>query len=275
MPKENDSRCKLINCTEEMQLEWSKRLEEAALEYGHLYICSDTETTGTQRIDQTTRAFARVLEWSMSFRVLNDDNVLVPVLDKKGRPIELDQAINPFIEEQVTKKQKMSITYVPKDGIGTHGITEEYLFGNEPGQGGREALPHCAPPFSEVFFALQRMMNFPSYLNAEVPVYMVFHNADFDVGFLNQEMEMISQSPLESYFIPLDTLVQAKKLIQKNEIADGYTLDSVFQWSKAKYPEHIKDMDRPIHTALIDSLILSEVFSALNLLRLEKIPQPE
>mgnify|MGYP001277818372 FL=1 len=273
MSKSPDSKFKLINCTEEMQLEWSKRLEEAACEYGHLYICSDTETTGTQRIDQTTRKFARVLEWSMSFRVLNEDNILVPVLDKKGRPIELDQAINPFIEEQITKKQKMSITHIPKDGIGTHGITEEYLFGNEPGEGGREQLPHCAAPFSEVFYALQRMMNFPAYLKAEVPVYMVFHNADFDVGFLNQEMEMINQAPIESYFIPLDTLVQSKKLIQKNEI-DGYTLDSIFKWSKEKYPEKIQDMDRPIHTALIDSLILSEVFSALNLLRLDKIPQP-
>ena len=167
----------------------------------------------------------------------------------------------------------MSITHIPKDGIGTHGITEEYLFGNEPGEGGREQLPHCAAPFSEVFYALQRMMNFPAYLKAEVPVYMVFHNADFDVGFLNQEMEMINQAPIESYFIPLDTLVQSKKLIQKNEI-DGYTLDSIFKWAKEKYPEKIQDMDRPIHTALIDSLILSEVFSALNLLRLDKIPQP-
>jgi DNA polymerase III epsilon subunit-like protein len=241
---------------------WGKILEDVLEDQGELYVFSDTETTGTELIDDSSKTFNRVLEWSLCFCRRNTMGLYEPILDKKGNPVVIDEPINPFIETQVTKKQQQSIDYIPAGSLRIHGITQDYLFGDEDGEGGRTKLPRQAGTIDVFYYELMKLLNISSYLRGAKPIYIVFHNAAFDIKFLNQEMEMIQKPPVESYFIPCDTLTQAKKILDKSMV-ENHTLDTVYKYGLTHYPEHIKAMDRPIHTSLLDSLILIEVYNTL------------
>lgn len=258
---------------------WRKILEEKSLTQKTFYLVSDTETTGTQIYEEQSKEFNRVLEWGMVLCEATPDGLLKPMLDEDGSPIVINEPINFFIEPRKNKKQKSSVKHIDPKSTKVHGLTIEYLFAKPcevntlTADGGlaeneadiRPPLAQCAAYFEMVFFALQRLFNFSAYMQAEITVHVVFHNAPFDVGFLNHEMEMAEHPPLESFFIPLDTLKKAQRIIPSKELPSGYSLDSLFEFGKSRYPDHIKDLDRPYHGALIDSMILVEVWNTIQL----------
>ncbi len=84
---------------------------------------------------------------------------------------------------------------------------------------------------------------------------LVIHNAPFDVGFINHELQLLKQNrqPLEASCKILDSLVLAKKLhpSQKNN------LDALCK----RY--YINNSNRQLHGALLDAEILAEVYLAM------------
>jgi DNA polymerase-3 subunit epsilon len=84
---------------------------------------------------------------------------------------------------------------------------------------------------------------------------LVIHNAPFDVGFINHELQLLNQNrqQLEASCTILDTLALAKKLhpSQKNN------LDALCK----RY--NINNSNRQLHGALLDSEILAEVYLAM------------
>jgi DNA polymerase-3 subunit epsilon len=82
---------------------------------------------------------------------------------------------------------------------------------------------------------------------------LVIHNAPFDMGFLNHELNLLGQAPLETHCSVLDTLVLARKQHpgQKN------SLDALCK----RYS--VDNSNRELHGALLDSQILAEVYLAM------------
>ncbi len=84
---------------------------------------------------------------------------------------------------------------------------------------------------------------------------LVIHNADFDVGFINHELELAAGhvTDLHSCCTVLDTLMLARKLHpgQRN------SLDALAK----RY--HVDTSKRELHGALLDARILAEVYLAM------------
>lgn len=286
----------LINANEAVLDKWRAQIELHALTRDALYLVSDTETSGTMVICPKTKLFNRVLEWSFVVCEKREDGLLYPLTDESGEVIKLNEPINPFAEPIKTKKQQSSIKEIDKESTEIHGIDIEYLFAieketqsttelnakneNEPlviDSGStkhcvatlREPLPHCAPYFELVWCAVQRLFNFSRYLQGDVSIFLVFYNAPFDVRFLNNEMSLIDNPPIESYFIPIDALKIATALLKGKELVSKLTLDAVYEFGLRRYPQQIKVVERPYHASYIDSLILIEAFNTLSLYRKE------
>jgi len=122
---------------------------------------------------------------------------------------------------------------VDPGAIEVHGITNEFLADK--------------PPFEEV------MADFLAYLQGADE--LVIHNAPFDVGFINKELER-SNGPylnLRDHFGVLDTLVMARQMHpgQKNN------LDALCK----RYD--INNEHRELHGALLDAEILADVYLAM------------
>lgn len=110
-----------------------------------------------------------------------------------------------------------------------HGISTEFL--------------QDKPVFSDV------VDDFLAFIGEDT---LVIHNAPFDIGFLNMELERIKRPNLSSDRV-LDTLALAKR----KHPAGPNTLDGLCK----RYG--IDNSDRTKHGAIIDSLLLAEVYVEL------------
>lgn len=118
---------------------------------------------------------------------------------------------------------------IEAEAIEVHGITNEFL--------------KDKPRFKEV---VERFM---AYIKGAE---LIIHNAPFDIGFLNHELEQINSpwGAMEQHCSVLDTLVMARKMFpgQKNN------LDALCR----RYA--IDNSHRVLHGALLDSEILGDVY---------------
>lgn len=118
---------------------------------------------------------------------------------------------------------------IDEEAIQVHGITNEML--------------QDKPRFKEI---VQQFMNFIQ--GAE----LLIHNAPFDVGFINYELQLLNQDwqNLEHYCKITDTLQMARKRYpgQKNN------LDALCKRLE------IDNSKRELHGALLDSQILADVY---------------
>ncbi len=121
---------------------------------------------------------------------------------------------------------------IDKGAIEVHGITNDFL--------------NDKPRFNSVATELIDFIR-----DADV----IIHNAPFDVGFLNSELQRLSNqsSPFDSYCNIVDTLVIARNKFpgQRN------TLDALCKRFS------ISNEHRTLHGALLDSEILADVYLAL------------
>lgn len=113
-----------------------------------------------------------------------------------------------------------------------HGITPEFLADK--------------PRFKDI------VDNFMNYVKGAE---LIIHNAPFDVGFINSELERINSSwgRLEDHCTILDTLVMARKTYpgQRN------SLDALCKRLD------VNNSHRELHGALLDSQILADVYLAM------------
>ncbi|ALG68165.1 DNA polymerase III subunit epsilon [Beggiatoa leptomitoformis] len=121
---------------------------------------------------------------------------------------------------------------VPEDSIAIHGITAEFL--------------QDKPKFVEI---VQDFMHF--IRDAE----LIIHNADFDIGFINHELQALKQNwqPLKDYCKVTDTLKMARTLFPGQKA----NLDALCK----RYG--IDNSHREVHGALLDAELLADVYLAM------------
>ena len=115
-----------------------------------------------------------------------------------------------------------------EDALRVHGITTEFL--------------KDKPKFAEV------VDQFLDYIEgAEV----IIHNAPFDIGFLNKELELQDRKPLANYIEGVvDTLVMAKEMFPGKR----NSLDSLCDRLE------VDNSGRTLHGALLDAELLADVY---------------
>ncbi len=115
-----------------------------------------------------------------------------------------------------------------EDALRVHGITTEFL--------------KDKPKFAEI------VDQFLDYIEgAEV----IIHNAPFDIGFLNKELELQGRKPLANYIDGVvDTLVMAKEMFPGKR----NSLDSLCDRLE------VDNSGRTLHGALLDAELLADVY---------------
>jgi DNA polymerase-3 subunit epsilon len=115
-----------------------------------------------------------------------------------------------------------------EDALRVHGITNEFL--------------KDKPKFGEV------VDQFLEYIEgAEI----IIHNAPFDIGFLNKELELQGRKPLTTYIEGvIDTLVMAKEMFPGKR----NSLDSLCDRLE------VDNSGRTLHGALLDAELLADVY---------------
>ena len=118
---------------------------------------------------------------------------------------------------------------VPAEVVAVHGLTTEFLADK--------------PVFSEVAQA---------FLDFIADDMLVIHNATFDIGFLNAELERLKFSP-----ISMERVVDTLQLARRKHPAGPNSLDALCKRYGIDNSKRIK------HGALMDSLLLAEVYNEL------------
>jgi DNA polymerase-3 subunit epsilon len=118
---------------------------------------------------------------------------------------------------------------VPAEAVAVHGLTGDFL--------------KDKPRFAEVAGAFLQFI-------AEDAI--VIHNAAFDIGFLNYELGRLSLGP-----IPMDRVTCTLQLARRRHPAGPNNLDALCK----RYG--IDNTKRTKHGALVDSLLLAEVYIEL------------
>lgn len=119
---------------------------------------------------------------------------------------------------------------VPADATAVHGITNEFLKGK--------------PIFSQIY------TEFLDFIGSDST--LVIHNAEFDMKFLNWELQNVGHPPLPSSRV-IDTLAIARKKFPGSPAS----LDALCRRFG------IDNSNRTFHGALLDSELLAEVYLEL------------
>ncbi|MEJ7932294.1 DNA polymerase III subunit epsilon [Ramlibacter sp. AN1015] len=120
-----------------------------------------------------------------------------------------------------------------EDALKVHGISNEFL--------------RDKPKFGQIAEELLDYLH-----GAEI----IIHNAAFDVGFLNKELELIGKAPLRSFIGSVtDTLVMAKEMFPGKRNSLDALCDRL----------GVDNSSRTLHGALLDAELLADVY--INLTR--------
>jgi len=148
-----------------------------------------------------------------------------------------DRIVEVGIIELIDRKLTGNTFHVylnPERSVGAsqhiHGLSDDRLRGE--------------PLFAEIADELEAFIN-----GAEV----IAHNAQFDMRFLDAELQSVGRSPLTERIQVTDSLILARKMFpqQKN------TLDAL------AIRFNVKERDRTFHGALLDAEILADVYLQL------------
>ncbi|WP_041321445.1 DNA polymerase III subunit epsilon [Hyphomicrobium denitrificans] len=118
---------------------------------------------------------------------------------------------------------------VPLEAQKVHGISTEFLIGK--------------PLFRDV------VRDFLAFIGDDV---LVIHNAQFDINFLNHELGLLGEKPLS-----FDRVVDTLALARRRHPAGPNSLDALCK----RYG--IDNSQRTKHGAIVDSLLLAEVYVEL------------
>jgi len=245
--------------------DWLEVINDSLDLHQKLYVMSDTETTSQSLMEENGKGELirnRVVELAFCFYYYDkSEQRMKPLTDYDGDRIVFHEPINFFAEPKDIREKFSSIDKIPADSTRIHGLTEKYLFAEEKSPTGRPKLKKAALTFSETAPLLLRMFQVENAFEKGLPIYMVFHNADFDTRFLNSEMRIAGLPMIESYGLVIDSLKEARELMPG---MPNYTLDTLYQF----YLEVTGNdkIERPFHDARTDSEILAEVMGYLILI---------
>ena len=251
------------------------------LKNNDLYIVSDTETTGLKPFgDIKNRDIKdRLIEVAFIFCKL-EGGKMVRMKDNQGVSIFFHEYINPFSEPDNELARYNSIKGIPTFLHKVHGITDKFLLGQEAllDSSLNETsfkLPHPAPRFDQIKPILSKLLCVDEELSHKI--HYIAHNAVFDTNFLSAEWSKCEQyhegqshpASFESYVSVIDTLSMIREMYQtphtfaqayqnlphfKGEIKVNYKLDFLTEFYQCK------NIDRDVHGAMVDSLILTDVY---------------
>jgi DNA polymerase-3 subunit epsilon len=115
-----------------------------------------------------------------------------------------------------------------EDALKVHGISNEFL--------------RDKPKFAEL---TEEILEYLS--DAE----LIIHNAAFDIGFLNKELERVGKKPLKSYVSGvIDTLAMAKEMFPGKRNSLDALCDRL----------EVDNSGRTLHGALLDAELLADVY---------------
>ena len=115
-----------------------------------------------------------------------------------------------------------------EDALKVHGISNEFL--------------RDKPKFAEL---TEEILDYLS--DAE----LIIHNAAFDIGFLNKELERVGKKPLKAYVSGvIDTLVMAKEMFPGKRNSLDALCDRL----------EVDNSGRTLHGALLDAELLADVY---------------
>ncbi len=115
-----------------------------------------------------------------------------------------------------------------EDALRVHGISNEFL--------------RDKPRFAELADEILRYLD-----GAEI----IIHNAPFDIGFLNKELELLGRSPFRTFVSGvLDTLVMAKEMFPGKRNSLDALCDRL----------EVDNSGRTLHGALLDAELLADVY---------------
>ena len=118
---------------------------------------------------------------------------------------------------------------VPEEAFAIHGLSEEFLSDK--------------PMFSEIV---------DTFLDFLGEAHLIIHNAEFDVSFLNAELELASRPR-----IPMSRTTDTIRLAREKFPGSPASLDALCKKFKIDYS------NRKLHGALLDSQLLAEVYLEL------------
>jgi DNA polymerase-3 subunit epsilon len=115
-----------------------------------------------------------------------------------------------------------------EDALKVHGISNEFLRD-------KPKFPHLADEILEYLAGAE----------------LIIHNAAFDIGFLNKELERVGKKPLKAYVSNvIDTLAMAKEMFPGKR----NSLDSLCDRLE------VDNSGRTLHGALLDAELLADVY---------------
>jgi DNA polymerase-3 subunit epsilon len=115
-----------------------------------------------------------------------------------------------------------------EEALKVHGISNEFL--------------KDKPRFEEVV---------DEFLNFVMDSELIIHNATFDVGFLNKELERVNRPPLKKHVLSvIDTLSMAKEMYPGKRNSLDALCDRL----------EVDNSSRTLHGALLDAELLAEVY---------------
>lgn len=284
--------------------EWSSIVLGERKKGNEIYIVGDTETTGGIGSNNSINVYEkdnpdckgkmhRILEVGFVFCRRNRENGSLEVLkDANGGDIFFHEYINPFKEDMAKKNSLNSIDFVPSNVIYVHGITKKFLNGEEGiniGDDETFQLNNPAPTFQEIINPFLEISTIMHSRDESLPnVYATFHNTDFDLTFMDAEMQNCHDEyelkipRCQDLFLPFDTLKFFREMLPLDEINDlkeksgvkkgRYSLDTLVNiFTELGYMENT--YDRELHGAYKDVLITIDVFNAISKYKEEKKDQ--
>tara|TARA_R110001583_G_scaffold4718_13_gene26903 strand:+ start:789 stop:1580 length:792 start_codon:yes stop_codon:yes gene_type:complete len=242
--------------------QWFDCINDALDIHQELFAVSDTETTSQNLMEDNARGELmrnRIVEIAICFYYFDKkDKVMKKLVDEDGDHIVFHEPINFFAESKEVKEKFASVTRIPSSSVEIHGLTEKYLFAEELSPKGRPKLKKSALTFSELAPLMLKLFQVDNTFEKGLPIYLVFHNAPFDVRFINSEMRVAGLPFIESFALILDTIKEARSLLPG---MPNYSLDSLY--------EHVVEVtgaeviERPFHDARTDSEILAVLLGYL------------
>ncbi|UKA04651.1 hypothetical protein [Photobacterium damselae] len=245
---------------------------------------SDTETTGLKPFgDNKNKDIKdRLIEVAFIFYKMENGR-LEKLVDDHGDFIYFHEYINPFQETPAELARYNSIKSIPQFLYRTHGISDDFLAGkkglldsnlNETSFN----LPKSAPTFDMIKPIISKMLCIGEKKNGTI--FYVAHNGIFDTNFLSAEWSKCEQyhenhqqpAAFESYVTLIDTLPLIREMYP-TVAALGHAYQQKPHYNQATKINYKLDfliefyqchnVERDVHGALIDSMILADVYQAM------------
>ncbi|MCY9860937.1 hypothetical protein OTK49_00080 [Vibrio coralliirubri] len=274
--------------------EWREIIRKTMASGKNVIWVGDTETTGTEpKGDRNNKDLKdRLLEVAMMAFEGVGTSITKPLLDSEGNQIFFHEYVNPFIEDERVLTRYNSIRDIPYSAYRIHGIDKQFLEGKAGLKDSNLVetdfrLPTPARTFYEIKPALEWLTCADLCNELKGRACFLAHNCKFDAEFMDCEFikcEFMHDgnsafASFESYFMLIDSLALIKEMYSRSEIGavlkhhiaaklavkekEGNRVPIGHSLEFLRYFYEADEIKRDVHGALIDTVILAEVYKQM------------